>query len=59
MEAQQDEPHEGIPTYAYAKLFEQAQKDAVLVLLDGQGMDKGWTSWAGYDYCTQENDAAI
>jgi asparagine synthase (glutamine-hydrolysing) len=41
---------------AYAKLFEQARKDNVLVLLDGQGMDEQWN---GYDYYTQENDATI
>ncbi|MFZ3273063.1 MAG: asparagine synthase (glutamine-hydrolyzing), partial [Lutibacter sp.] len=35
---QQDEPYGGIPTLAYAKIFEQARKDKVLVLLDGQGM---------------------
>jgi asparagine synthase (glutamine-hydrolysing) len=52
----QDEPFGGIPTLAYAKLFEQARKDDVLVLLDGQGMDE---QWAGYDYYTQENDATI
>jgi asparagine synthase (glutamine-hydrolysing) len=56
MEQQQDEPYGGIPTLAYAKLFEQARKDNVLVLLDGQGMDE---QWAGYDYYTQENDATI
>lgn len=56
MEAQQDEPYGGIPTLAYAKIFEQARKDEVLVLLDGQGMDE---QWAGYDYYTQENDATI
>lgn len=56
MEAQQDEPYGGIPTLAYAKLFEQARKDKVLVLLDGQGMDE---QWAGYDYYTKENDATI
>ena len=56
MAAQQDEPYGGIPTLAYAKIFEQARKDTVLVLLDGQGMDE---QWAGYDYYTQENDAAI
>ena len=56
MEVQQDEPYGGIPTLAYAKLFEQARKDNVLVLLDGQGMDE---QWAGYDYYTQENDATI
>ncbi len=53
---QQDEPYGGIPTLAYAKIFEQARKDKVLVLLDGQGMDE---QWAGYDYYTQENDVTI
>jgi asparagine synthase (glutamine-hydrolysing) len=56
MEWQQDEPYGGIPTLAYAKIFEQARKDNVLVLLDGQGMDE---QWAGYDYYMQENDATI
>ncbi len=53
---QQDEPFGGIPTLAYAKIFEQARKDTVLVLLDGQGMDE---QWAGYDYYTQNNEATI
>lgn len=53
---QQDEPFGGIPTLAYAKIFEQACKDNVLVLLDGQGMDE---QWAGYDYYIQENEATI
>lgn len=53
---QQEEPFGGIPTLAYAKIFEQAQKDNVLVLLDGQGMDE---QWAGYDYYTQHNEATI
>jgi asparagine synthase (glutamine-hydrolysing) len=53
---QQDEPYGGVPTLAYAKIFEQARKDKVLVLLDGQGMDE---QWAGYDYYTQENEAII
>ncbi len=56
MALQQDEPYGGIPTLAYAKIFEQARKDEVLVLLDGQGMDE---QWAGYDYYTQENNATI
>jgi asparagine synthase (glutamine-hydrolysing) len=56
MEWQQDEPFGGIPTLAYAKLFEQARKDGVLVLLDGQGMDE---QWAGYDYYTQQGEATI
>jgi asparagine synthase (glutamine-hydrolysing) len=53
---QQDEPYGGIPTLAYAKIFEQARKDGILVLLDGQGMDE---QWAGYDYYTQDNEATI
>ncbi|HEY6142813.1 MAG TPA: asparagine synthase (glutamine-hydrolyzing) [Flavobacterium sp.] len=53
---QQDEPFGGVPTLAYAKIFEQARKDKVLVLLDGQGMDE---QWAGYDYYTQNNEATI
>lgn len=53
---QQDEPFGGIPTLAYAKIFEQAHKDKVVVLLDGQGMDE---QWAGYDYYTQNNEATI
>ena len=52
----QDEPFGGIPTMAYSKIFEQARKDNVLVLLDGQGMDE---QWAGYDYYTQNNEATI
>lgn len=48
----QDEPFGGIPTMAYSKIFEQAQKDGVKVLLDGQGMDE---QWAGYDYYFQHN----
>lgn len=43
----QDEPFGGVPTLAYSALFEQAHKDGVKVLLDGQGMDE---QWAGYDY---------
>ena len=43
----QDEPYGGIPTLAYAQIFQQAKKDGVKVLLDGQGMDE---QWAGYDY---------
>lgn len=52
----QDEPFGGIPTLAYAKIFEQAAKDGVKVLLDGQGMDE---QWAGYDYYTKSDDATI
>ncbi len=43
----QDEPYGGLPTLAYARLFERARERGVLVLLDGQGMDE---QWAGYDY---------
>jgi asparagine synthase (glutamine-hydrolysing) len=49
----QDEPYGGVPTIAYAKIFEQARKDNVLVLLDGQGMDE---QWAGYDYYFTETN---
>jgi asparagine synthase (glutamine-hydrolysing) len=43
----QDEPFGGLPTLAYARLFEVARRAGVIVLLDGQGMDE---QWAGYDY---------
>lgn len=43
----QDEPFGGLPTLAYARLFEVARAAGVVVLLDGQGMDE---QWAGYDY---------
>jgi asparagine synthase (glutamine-hydrolysing) len=43
----QDEPFGGLPTLAYAKLFEAAKEHQVTVLLDGNGMDE---QWAGYDY---------
>lgn len=43
----QDEPFGGLPTLAYAKLFEAANDNGVTVLLDGNGMDE---QWAGYDY---------
>jgi len=43
----QDEPFGGLPTLAYARLFERARGEGVTVLLDGQGMDE---QWAGYDY---------
>ena len=47
VQAYQDEPFGGLPTLAYARLFEQARGEGVIVLLDGQGMDE---QWAGYDY---------
>lgn len=43
----EDEPFGGLPTLAYAKLFERARSEGIVVLLDGQGMDE---QWAGYDY---------
>lgn len=43
----QDEPFGGMPTLAYARVFEEARAQGVIVLLDGQGMDE---QWAGYDY---------
>jgi asparagine synthase (glutamine-hydrolysing) len=47
VQAHQDEPFGGLPTLAYAKIFERARQEGVIVLLDGQGMDE---QWAGYDY---------
>ena len=44
------EPFGGLPTLAYARLFEHARRAGVIVLLDGQGMDE---QWAGYDYYAQ------
>ncbi|MES1242673.1 MAG: asparagine synthase (glutamine-hydrolyzing) [Acidobacteriota bacterium] len=43
----EDEPFGGLPTLAYARVFERAREVGVIVLLDGQGMDE---QWAGYDY---------
>jgi asparagine synthase (glutamine-hydrolysing) len=43
----QDEPFGGLPTLAYAKVFESARASGVKVLLDGNGMDE---QWGGYDY---------
>jgi asparagine synthase (glutamine-hydrolysing) len=45
--AHEDEPFGGLPTLAYARLFERARSKGVIVLLDGQGLDE---QWAGYDY---------
>jgi asparagine synthase (glutamine-hydrolysing) len=54
----QDEPYGGLPTLAYARLFERARDEGVTVLLDGQGMDE---QWAGYDYYARagEGRAAV
>ena len=43
----QDEPFGGLPTLAYARLFEEARTRGTVVLLDGQGLDE---QWGGYDY---------
>lgn len=43
----QDEPFGGLPTLAYARLFEAARARGTHVLLDGQGLDE---QWGGYDY---------
>ncbi len=43
----QDGPFGGLPTLAYAQLFETARAGGCTVLLDGQGLDE---QWAGYDY---------
>lgn len=52
----QDEPFGGIPTLAYAKIFQKARQDQIIVLLDGQGLDE---QFAGYDYYTQNNNNFI
>ncbi len=49
-------PFGGLPTLAYARLFEEARAAGVIVLLDGQGMDE---QWAGYDYYRAALTAAI
>ena len=54
----QSEPFGGMPTLAYARLFDQARADGVTVVMDGQGMDE---QWAGYDYyaaCTNGSPAS-
>ncbi|HEX5436185.1 MAG TPA: asparagine synthase (glutamine-hydrolyzing) [Gemmatimonadaceae bacterium] len=45
--AAQGEPFGGLPTIAYATVFERAREEGTLVLLDGQGLDE---QWAGYGY---------
>lgn len=52
----QDEPFGGIPTLAYAKLFQAARSAGRLVLLDGQGLDE---AWAGYDYYQTPSNAPV
>lgn len=50
------EPFGGLPTLAYARLFEAARRAGVIVLLDGQGMDE---QWAGYDYYSRPAAHAV
>lgn len=52
VQSHQDEPFGGIPTLAYARIFEEARARGIVVLLDGQGMDE---QWAGYDYYRNSN----
>jgi asparagine synthase (glutamine-hydrolysing) len=52
----EDEPFGGLPTLAYATIFERARREGVIVLLDGQGMDE---QWAGYDYYRADAAAPI
>lgn len=52
----QDGPFGGIPTLAYSRVFEEARKEGVVVLLDGQGMDE---AWAGYDYYTTNSGSIL
>jgi asparagine synthase (glutamine-hydrolysing) len=52
----QDEPFGGLPTLAYARVFEQARAEGVIVLLDGQGMDE---QWAGYDYYASGSGSTV
>jgi asparagine synthase (glutamine-hydrolysing) len=51
----QDEPFGGMPTLAYAQVFETACSQGTVVLLDGQGMDE---QWAGYDYYAKESTSS-
>ncbi len=52
----QDEPFGGLPTLAYATVFEKARENGVTVLLDGNGMDE---QWAGYDYYQPSLNGAV
>jgi asparagine synthase (glutamine-hydrolysing) len=54
VQSHEDEPFGGLPTLAYARVFESARNAGVTVLLDGQGMDE---QWAGYDYYERLNGA--
>lgn len=56
MATQQDEPFGGIPTIAYAQIFNAAKERNIPVLLDGQGVDE---AWAGYDYYWNNSNALV
>ncbi|MBL8214273.1 MAG: asparagine synthase (glutamine-hydrolyzing) [Bryobacterales bacterium] len=56
VQAHEDGPFGGLPTLAYARLFELARSEGVVVLLDGQGMDE---QWAGYEYYRQTQGSAV
>lgn len=56
MHAAADQPVGGLPTLAYARLFEAARAHGVTVLLDGQGMDE---QWAGYSYYASPATAGL
>jgi asparagine synthase (glutamine-hydrolysing) len=51
----ESEPFGGLPTLAYARLFEKARANGVTVVMDGQGMDE---QWAGYDYYANGSNGA-
>lgn len=54
--AAQSEPFGGLPTLCYARIFENARRQGVIVLLDGQGMDE---QWAGYDYYNSSGESGL
>jgi asparagine synthase (glutamine-hydrolysing) len=49
----ESEPFGGMPTLAYARLFDRARANGVTVVMDGQGMDE---QWAGYDYYSAQKN---
>ena len=53
VQVHQSEPFGGLPSLAYARVFEYARAQGTIVLLDGQGMDE---QWAGYDYYASLSD---
>jgi len=47
LQTYQEEPFGGMATIAYSKIFQEARRRGIIVLLDGQGLDE---QWAGYEY---------